>query len=280
MLRWHPDRVSLPTVQPASVRNSISASVSVRRCLSPWGHFWSASCWFSHSPHLMSLKIPHQMSEHWSCELMKIQAFSEICPNEHFNEACVIKCFLNLVKWSSDVWEQLGDTHRFHENLMLFHFFTFDSLVQLKTLLKLMWNDSPSSRPYPHLQSCQRCIVLYVHAMRSFIIFVSPTTLLPRSLSTPNTPPQPPPLQSCLHTLLLQIFFLLPSDIRVICWQMAAPGCATTTGGVCWIRTCGTAFASQDGEAWAATWPPKCSAQMAKTTRGVGRRKCLVQIAS
>lgn len=114
--------------------------------------------------------------------------------SKHFNEACVIKCFLNLVKLSSDVWEQLGDKHRFHENLMPFHFFTFDSLVQLKTLLKLMWNDSPSSRPYPHLQSCQRCIVLYVHAMRSFIIFVSPTTLLPRSPSTPNTtPPTPTP---------------------------------------------------------------------------------------
>lgn len=56
---------------------------------------------------------------------------------------------------------------------------------------------------------------------------------------------------------------------------MAAPGCATTTGGVFWIRTCGTAFASQDGEAWAATWPPKCSAQMAKITREVGRRKRL-----
>lgn len=41
-------------------------------------------------------------------------------------------------------------------------------------LLKLMWNDSNSSHPSPHPQSCQRCIVLYVHPILSSPIFAPP----------------------------------------------------------------------------------------------------------
>lgn len=44
-----------------------------------------------------------------------------------------------------------------------------------------MWNDSNTSHPSSHPQSCQRCIVLYVHSVLSFPIF-APT------LSTLNAP--------------------------------------------------------------------------------------------
>lgn len=40
---------------------------------------------------------------------MKMQTYSEICTNKHFNELYVLELFLNVVKLSHDVWEQLGD---------------------------------------------------------------------------------------------------------------------------------------------------------------------------
>lgn len=128
-----------------------------------------------------------------------------------------------------------------------------------------------------HISSPVRGVLFCMFTRCSLLSFLSPPPpppLLPLCpLQTPT--PNPHPCNLVFTPSSSRFFFLLPSDIRVICWQMAAPGCATTTGGVFWIRTCGTAFASQDGEAWAATWPPKCSAPMARITREVGRRQRL-----
>lgn len=55
--------------------------------------------------------------------------------------------------------------------LLLFH----ARCSSVNMLLKLMWNDSNSSHPSPHPQSCQRCIVLYVHPILSSPIFVPPS---------------------------------------------------------------------------------------------------------
>lgn len=63
--------------------------------------------------------------------------------------------------------------------------------------------------PSPHPRSCQRCIVLYVHSILSFIIFVP---LLPPVHY--KCPPPPPPLHSCL---LPQSPFSTPDFLALTC---------------------------------------------------------------
>lgn len=112
-------------------------------------------------------------------------------------------------------------------------------------LLKLMWNDSNSSHPSKHPHSCQRCIVLYDHPILSSPIFVPP--------SAPVHSKRPfccLVFYLSLHLLFSLFLHTWLFDMHMICWQTAAPGCATTTGGASSIRTSGTASASQDGEDW------------------------------
>lgn len=128
-----------------------------------------------------------------------------------------------------------------------------------ETHVKRQYVLTPSSHIPP--QSCQSCIcILSVHSILSFIIFLS--LLCPCPLYMPPHPSPPD-----YHDLPRSVF----PDTYMMCWQTAARGCATTTGGVSWIRTSGTASASRGGEGWGAMSPPRRSAPTARITREVGR---------